>query len=133
MTGLSKGFMILAVLAALCGMAWGIQMSASGDHALAPAHGHLNLIGWVSLSIFAFYYHLVPAAAETLLARIHFALAVAGLVSVVPGIVFALQGTGETLAKLGSLLTILAMLTFLAVVLRPTGAGRQMFGAARPL
>jgi cbb3-type cytochrome oxidase subunit 1 len=124
MTGLAKGFMTLAVLAALTGMGWGIQMSASGDHGLAPAHGHLNLLGWVSLSIFAFYYHLVPAAADTTLAKTHFALAVTGLVTVVPGIVFALNGTGDTLAKVGSVLTVLSMLSFLAVVLRPVGHPR---------
>ena len=47
---LSAGFFLLAVISALGGMVWGIQMSASGDHSLSPAHGHLNLIGWVSLA-----------------------------------------------------------------------------------
>lgn len=118
MKGLSFAFMALAVLSALTGMAWGIQMSASGDHTLSPAHGHLNLLGWVSLSIFAMFYHLVPRAAEGKLAKVHFALALAGLVVIVPGIVMAISGTGEVLAKLGSVLTVASMLVFLAVVLR---------------
>ncbi len=124
MTGISKTFMALAVISALVGMGWGIAMSASGDHGLAPAHAHLNLLGWVGFAIFAVYYHLVPRAAESRLARLHLVLAVAGLVTLVPGIVLAIEGNGEVLAKLGSLLSLGAMLTFLAVVLRPARAAR---------
>lgn len=117
MKGISFLFMALATLCALIGMAWGIVMSASGDHSMFPAHAHLNLIGWVGFAIFAFYYHLVPEAAESLLAKAHAALAIAGVVVIVPGIVMALTGRGEALAKLGSVLTILSMLAFFVVVL----------------
>jgi cbb3-type cytochrome oxidase subunit 1 len=99
-------------------MGWGIQMSATGNHLLSPAHAHLNLIGWVSMAIFALYYHLVPTAAQTMLARAHFALAASGLVLIVPGIVMAIRETGEILAVLGSFLTLLSMLVFLVTVLR---------------
>ena len=44
-----------------------------------PAHAHLNLIGWSTLGLFGIYYHLVPYAGETLLARIHFAVATGGV------------------------------------------------------
>lgn len=116
MRGLSLGFLLVGVLSALIGMAWGIQMSASADHGLSPAHAHLNLLGWVSMAIFAFYYHLVPEAAGGLLAKVHFALAVAGLVLIVPGIVTAIRESGELFAKLGSVLTILSMLVFAVVI-----------------
>ena len=119
MNGLARRFMILAVISAIVGMGWGIQMSASGDHGLSIAHAHLNLLGWVGFAIFAFYYHLVPQAAQGRLARAHFALAVTGVVFIVPGIVSAVQGTGETLAKIGSILTVLSLIAFAAVVLRP--------------
>lgn len=116
MKGIPFYFMVLAALCALVGMSWGIQMSASGDHSLSPAHAHLNLIGWVSLSIFGVYYHLVPSAAESMLAKVHFALAAAGVVIIVPGIVSALRQTGEAMAKIGSVLTILSMLCFVIVM-----------------
>jgi hypothetical protein len=118
MRGLAFAFFALGVVAALAGMAWGIQMSASADHTLSPAHAHLNLLGYVSFAVFGFYYHTVPAAAEGLLAKVHLGLAVLGLVVIVPGIVSAISMTGETLAKLGSVLTILSMLVFLVVVVR---------------
>ncbi|WP_244641026.1 hypothetical protein [Allosediminivita pacifica] len=40
MNGLAFAFMALGVFSALLGMARGIQMSASGDHGMAPAHAH---------------------------------------------------------------------------------------------
>ena len=96
MRGLPYYFMTLAVVSILIGMGWGIQMSVTMDHSMHPAHAHLNLIGWVGFAIFAFYYHLVPAAAGTVIAKVHFALAVVGLVLIVPGIVMALNQTGGT-------------------------------------
>ena len=107
---------LVAGICALIGMAWGIQMSATGDHGMAPAHAHLNLLGWVSLALFGTFYQLVPAAGDSLLAKIQAALAVVGVVLIVPGIVMALNHTGETLAKLGSVITILSMLVFIVVV-----------------
>ncbi|OWU82479.1 hypothetical protein [Phaeobacter sp. 22II1-1F12B] len=122
MKSISFWFFILGVASVLIGMIWGIQMSATHDHLLSPAHAHLNLLGWVSFSIFAFYYHLVPDAAEGTLPQVHFTLAVSGLVLIVPGIAMAIQGQGETLAKLGSVLSVLNMLVFAAVVVRNRNA-----------
>ena len=118
MRGISFWFFFTAAIYVAFGMAWGIVMSATGDHHLSPAHAHLNLIGWVTMGLFGVYYHLVPSAGEALLARIHFAVATAGILVIVPGIVMAVQQTGETLAKLGSALTMLSMLIFVVTVFR---------------
>lgn len=117
MKGLSFLLFTVAAVCALIGMGWGIQMSASGNHMLSPAHAHLNLLGWVSLGLFAVYYHLVPGAGATLLARVQAAFAIAGVVVIVPGIVMAITQSGEALAKIGSVLTIVSMLLFLVVVI----------------
>ena len=122
MKGISAYFMVLAVLSVTIGMTWGIQMSASHNHILSPAHAHLNLIGWVTMSIFAFYYHLVPGAQDGILPKLHLTVAVLGLITIVPGIVMAIRESGETLAKAGSMLTLLSMLLFLAVVLKSVRA-----------
>lgn len=118
MRGLPFYFFALGILAVLIGMGWGIEMAISDNHSLYPAHAHLNLLGWVTFSIFAFYYHLVPEAAKGMLPKVHFSLAVAGLVLIVPGIVVAMSGGGEALAGIGSILTALSMLTFGIIVLR---------------
>lgn len=118
MKGIALSFFSLAVLSAVIGMTWGIIMAMTGDHGTAPAHAHLNLVGWVTLAIFGFYYHLVPQAAEGLLPRLHLGAAGLGVAVMVPGIALAVTGQGEALAAIGSILTLLSMLMFAAVVLR---------------
>ena len=122
MRGIPFYFIATAAILGLGGMIWGIIMSASQDHSLSPAHAHLNLIGWVTMALFGFYYHLVPAAASNVLAKIHYALATLGVILIVPGIVMALQRTGEGLAKAGSAVTVLSMLVFVVTVFRHSRA-----------
>ena len=114
-------FVFTASIYVSIGMVWGIVMAATGDHILAPAHAHLNLVGWVTTAIFGFYYQLVPAAAERRLAKIHFGVATAGLLILVPGIVMAITGQGEALAKVGAVLTLTSMLIFVFTVFRTRG------------
>lgn len=118
MNPIATRFFATAALFALCGMAWGIQMSATHDHTLAPAHGHLNLIGFVAMAVFGAYYALHETAATTRIAGIHYLLSVASVVIIVPGIVMAITGTGEILAKIGSVLALGSMALFAFTVLR---------------
>lgn len=123
MTRLPTLFFATAAIFALIGMAWGIQMSASHDHTLSPAHGHLNLIGFVAMSVFGTFYALSPDASASRLALIHYALTVVTVLVLTPGIVLAISGQTETLAKIGSVLGVLSMALFAFVVLRH-GVGR---------
>ena len=50
----------IAVLFVLTGMVMGVYMAASHNHALAPAHAHINLIGWVSLFLIGLFYERRP-------------------------------------------------------------------------
>ncbi len=111
-------FFATGALFALMGMVWGIQMSASGDHSLSPAHGHLNLVGFVTMAVIGIYYALTPAAAKSKIAMPHYFLMLASVVLLVPGIVMAMTGNGEVLAKIGSVLAVLSMLAFLAMILK---------------
>lgn len=111
-------FLATGVIFVLIGMAWGIQMSATQNHSMSPAHAHLNLLGFVIFAIYGFFYALSPTAAESKLSIIHYLIALAGVVTVVPGIVIALGGGDPTLAKVGSLLTLVAMALFLFIVLK---------------
>ncbi|MEC7764639.1 MAG: hypothetical protein VX874_22235 [Pseudomonadota bacterium] len=116
MKGIAFAFFVTAVICVTLGMIWGIQMSASGDHGMAGAHAHLNLVGWASLGLFGLYYHGVPGAAEKGLARIHYVVALAGVVLMIPGIALAISEKGEILAIVGSFLTLASMLIFLFTV-----------------
>ena len=105
-------------------------MSAIQDHSLAPAHGHLNLIGFVAMSVFGAYYALSPSAAASRMARLHYALATAAVLVITPGIVLALTGEGEILAKIGSVLALASMALFVWMVVRH-GTGREPSAEAR--
>lgn len=116
MRGVSLWFFASGVIYVTCGMIFGIWMSASQDHTLAGAHAHLNLVGWVTMALFGVYYHLVPAAAGTRLATLHFAVATLGVWFMVPGIALAIQGKTEIPVIIGSFLTLGSMLIFLYTV-----------------
>ncbi|MDF1607357.1 hypothetical protein PZ897_04110 [Hoeflea sp. YIM 152468] len=123
MRGIGFYFFAAGVISVTLGMLWGIQMAISGDHTLHGAHAHLNLVGWVTMGLFGIYYTLTPAAAATRLAKLHLALAVAGLVVMVPGIAIAVQNGGDQMVAAGSLLTAASMLVFLYTVFK-NGLGR---------
>ncbi|MDB5554667.1 MAG: hypothetical protein JWL86_4651 [Rhizobium sp.] len=106
----------------LVGMVFGIWMSATQDHTLAPAHAHLNLIGGVLMAIFGGFYTLFPAAAETMLAKIHVATTHLAVWFMFPGIIMAIQGKGEMLAKTGSILAIITIVLFAIQVARAPAA-----------
>lgn len=117
-------FFVTGAIFALVGMSWGIQMAATNDHTLAPAHGHLNLIGFVAMAVFGTFYALSPAAAGSRLAGIHYLLTTAAVLVLVPGIALAISGSGETVAKIGSVLALGSMALFTFVVFRH-GIGSQ--------
>lgn len=116
MRGLAYFCLVSAAAYALAGMGFGIIMAASHDHTLATAHAHLNLLGWVSMAIYGLFYHTVPNAAQTRLARIHVAVATLGIWIMIPGVAMAVMGLSEGPAVFGSLLTILGMILFAARV-----------------
>ena len=107
MRGVALWFFASAVVYVSLGMIFGLWMSASGDHMLAPAHAHLNLVGWVTMALFGVYYHLVPSA-QGRLANLHFALAI--------------LGKTELPVVIGSFCTLASMLLFLAIVLMNASA-----------
>jgi hypothetical protein len=117
MTPIAKSFLLAAVLSALCGMGLGIFMAASQDHTLGGVHAHLNLVGWVSLALFGFYYALTPQAVGRI-ARLHLALSVLGAIVMPIGIALAILQGQEAVVAIGSLLVLGGMLVFGLTVLR---------------
>ena len=118
-------FFVAAVLCVTTGMFWGSQMAISGDHLMAPAHAHLNLVGWTTMGLFGLYYTVTPQAADTMLAKVHLGFAILGVLCLVPGIAMAVSSGGEALAAIGSILTVISMLIFLVTVAR-NGIGRRV-------
>lgn len=109
-----------AVLLVLAGMTWGMVMAASGNHATAPAHAHLNLLGWVSLFLFGIYYRLNPAVDRSRLATIQVWVWILAVIvqAVGVGLVHSGREIGDPIAAVSSLVVIVAMAMFGYLVFR---------------
>ncbi len=116
---------LAAVIAAAAGMAWGLIMGISENHATMPAHAHLNLLGWVSLFLIGIFYHLHPALDQSRIALIQVCVWITGTVIVTLGVALLTSGIalGNPLAAAGSLIVLAAMLLFGWLVFR-----REFFG-----
>jgi hypothetical protein len=118
MNTLAKTCWISSPIYLLCGMAFGIWMSATGDHTLAPAHAHLNLIGGVLLAIFGIFYTIVPGMANSMIAKIQVMVTHLAVWTMFPGIILAIQARGDILAKTGAILGIISIVLFIYQVAR---------------
>ncbi|MGR3322203.1 MAG: hypothetical protein ACU0DK_09755 [Pseudooceanicola sp.] len=116
-------FFAAGAVCGLSGMIWGIQMSATHDHTMSVAHGHLNLVGFVAMSVFGTFYALTPRAAQTRMAVAHLVTSVLSVALLIPGIALALLERGATLAQAGSVLAVLSMALFVYNILR-NGVGQ---------
>jgi hypothetical protein len=118
MPNIERWFLRIAVIYALVAMLLGIAMGISEDHTQMPTHAHLNLVGWVSMAIYALVYRQYPKAGQTRLAMLHFWVANVGAVLLTAGVYTQMAGM-PSLAFIvisGSLVTLLGMLIFALIV-----------------
>ena len=120
MTASSLSFR-LAVLFVIVGIAMGIGMAASQNHAIMPAHAHLNLLGWVSLFLFGIYYERRPTLDTSRLALIQVGVWSVGTVLLTVAVAALHLGYAafEPIAAISSLIVLAAMLLFAYFVFRP--------------
>src|SRR5262245_3414862 len=119
MQGAACYFLPLAVIYALIGMAIGIYMVISQDHAQMPVHAHALVAGWLMSSVFAFFYHLFPKAGAGLLAQVHFWLTALSGIGLLTFLSWVLTGNQslEPMVGVWSLLFYAAMLVFVVIAL----------------
>jgi len=92
MQGVARNFFTLAIIYSLLGMALGIHMAISQDHAQMPTHAHTMVAGWLMSAVFAFFYHLFPAVAQKRLATVHFWLTAVSGTGLLIGLYVLLAG-----------------------------------------
>lgn len=119
---MSHWLLRIATLYLAAGIALGITMAASHNHAEAPLHAHLNLLGFVTLTLAALWYRSQPEAAATKLAKAHFVLHNLGLPVMAGGLFFLLRGqpAAEPVVAIGSTVVALGIACFVANVWRCT-------------
>lgn len=113
MQGVARNFFTMAVIYSLLGMTLGLSMAMSQDHSQIPTHAHIMVLGWLMSAVFAFFYHLVPAARASRLASIHFWLAALSSLGMFIGL-FGLYGGNPSIEPL---LAVSAVAYFAATIL----------------
>ena len=126
MKNMSNWFLRLAVLYLVAGVSLGLFMAATHDHSMFPVHAHLNLLGFVLLSLFGLFYRAFPIAVNTTLAKMHFGIYVPA--HFVQMITLALYYRGyaavEPALAAASMLVGVAILCFAATVWKYTATTR---------
>jgi peptidoglycan/LPS O-acetylase OafA/YrhL len=116
--------MRVSVVILVIGMLWGIEMGIRQDFAMAPAHAHFNLVGGVLLFLFGLYYRLVPQAGASALATVQGWLHIVGAIVFPIGVAIVIS-KGESMIAvpiIGSLVVVMAVVLFAAIVFRTTRA-----------
>jgi cbb3-type cytochrome oxidase subunit 1 len=85
MPRISAAFFSIGVLCVLCGMGFGMWMGASGNFTAAPAHAHLNLVGWVTSALYGTFYALAKNYAPKL-AWTQFVISTIGILIMIPSL-----------------------------------------------
>src|SRR5688572_14797867 len=111
---------IFAAVFGILGMSMGIYMGIGGDFALAHAHSHINLAGWVTLAIYGLYHRGVVRVRNTL-AWIQVSLALVATPLFTIGLTaYLLSGTQTkpfiVVAMLSGIAVAASMVLFLVVV-----------------
>ncbi|KMY51825.1 cytochrome-c oxidase [Peribacillus loiseleuriae] len=106
----------IGVVYFLIGIFFGLYMSVTHEFVLKTVHVHMNLLGWVSLSLVGILYHLFPQLAQTTSAKIHFWMHNIGLPIMMISIALALYEVGGEvffpIATIGGVLTAIGICFF---------------------
>jgi hypothetical protein len=111
--------MIFAGLCGLTGMIAGIAMGILQDFTIAPAHAHLNLLGWVTMALYGLYHRSIGRTGGWL-GWIQVLTGAIGAVNMGGGLALYLNSGDDSyfqLVLVGSLLAFLGMVLFVAIVL----------------
>ncbi|HEV2551031.1 MAG TPA: hypothetical protein VGU20_27215 [Stellaceae bacterium] len=105
-------FISFGLVFLICGIAFGMWMGARGDFQFADAHAHLNLLGFVVPTIYGLIHRAYPSLALSRLAWPQCIAHFVGVLIFVPGIVVVTLTGNQLIVIVGSIMVVLAALTF---------------------
>lgn len=122
MPRVSAAFFTVGVLCVLTGMLWGMHMGASHDMVTAPAHAHLNLVGWVTMALYGTFYTIEGDRMLPKLAWLNFIVSTLAIIVMIPALFLFLSNGNDPkyvpYMSAGEGLAVLGMLIFFISVLR---------------
>lgn len=124
MPKISRMYFITAICFLVAGIMVGLHMSITQNFAATGAHAHINLLGWVTMSIFGTFHALNPRGAETRLAKAQYYVYTGRVIVMTPALYLLLTGnpSAEPVVAMSSLVVFAGVLMFAAIIFR-TRAG----------
>ena len=116
-----NAFFMMAAFYILIGACWGMYMSVTHDFSTSPAHAHLNLLGFMSLSVMGGFYATLGRDTPGWLLKANFFLNNIGVISMISALtlLFTQKATVAQLTPLfmlGGPLIILGFACFFVAV-----------------
>ncbi len=114
MHGIARWFFITAIIYGLLGMLLGLEMAMAHDHGEMVTHSHTMVIGWLSFSLFGFYYFQFGKIVSRTLSLLHFWMAQLSLIGLIIGLFLFYSGKTEyePIAAVSSIAYALSFLVF---------------------
>lgn len=88
----SRNFLIAGAVFLIAGILLGGYMGASGDHSMTPVHAHINLLGFVLMTVFGLSYRLIPGLGDGALPKAHFWLHFLGSLALLISLTLMMTG-----------------------------------------
>lgn len=119
MPRISRLYFITAICFLVAGIVVGLKMSIAHDYAATGAHAHINLLGWVTMSIFGTFHALNPRGAATRLATAQYYVYTGGVLVMTPALYLLLTGdpSFEPVVAVASLVVFVGVLMFAAIII----------------
>jgi predicted neutral ceramidase superfamily lipid hydrolase len=134
MPRVSAAFFLTGGLFVLCGMGMGMYMGGAEDFRLAPAHAHLNLLGWVTMALYGTFYALTSKTMLKSLAWLNYTLSTIGVLLAIPALGYMLATGSKAFVLVmiaGEFLTVASLGVFLISAVRELTRNRA--ADVRPL
>lgn len=114
---ISRGYLVVGALYLCAGVLLGMYMGGTQDFSMAPAHAHINLLGFMLMTVFGLVYRQIPAMDRRPLAWLQFGLHQFGALGFLGGLTAYLGGFVPADAVEPVLFPITTMALFVSVVL----------------
>lgn len=117
MKNVDRLFVLTGLAFLLVGMALGLKMNHAHDFTMHGLHAHLNLLGFVVMTLFGLCYHNWPKMMDGMLAKVHYVLHTVTVAVALTLLYFVLSDEPNNGPTLGPIIGIVLSFTWLGVLL----------------
>jgi len=112
---ISRNFLIAGSAYLLVGIGFGMYMGPTQDFKFAPLHAHINLLGFVLMTLFGVAYRVMPELAGNSLAKAHFWLHQIGVLILLVLLFLMIRGGESAEASIGPVMALPELAVFIGI------------------